>query len=127
MSTIRYTFNKVVQDPDQLDLFLITHMGDPFLRSEVEGAVTHVYTSEQDSSTTTQQIISNHFDRYPDPPRSARGPASTVVVEVTKGGTGRTMIPSGSIVFGMDGAPLSADSSLVFDPVTKTLGVLNIS
>jgi hypothetical protein len=127
-SITRYTFDKAVQDTKQLDLFLVSHMGDPFLFSEtnvVEGC-TYVHTSEQESAASTQDAIAAQLERYPDPPTSARGPVSTVLVDVSSGGTGRATFPSNSIILGMEEGPLSVDETLKFDPMTKTLGVASI-
>ena len=128
-SLTEYTFNRVVRDPKQLDLFLLSHMGDPFLYSETDsvGGVTHVYTNEPERTTSTQEALAHQLSRYPDPPRTAAGPVSTVIVKVANGGTGRSGIPTGSIVFGTNEEPLSVDPSLSFNPVTKTLGVLSVS
>jgi hypothetical protein len=126
-STTRYSFDRVVQDTRQLDMFLLSHMGNPFIQSQTQGDVTYIYTSEQVTSQTTQDDIARQLDRYPDPPQAAAGPACSVITEVSSGGTGRNAIPAGSILFGADDEPLSTDSSLNFDPNTKTLGVISIT
>ncbi|KAJ3032772.1 hypothetical protein HDV00_007144 [Rhizophlyctis rosea] len=102
-------------------------MGDPFLYSQVNGASTYVYTIESAPSAATQSIIENRMGRYPDPAPTSRGPKATVVIDVTRGGTGRSAIPAGTILFGQDFGPLSTDTTFKFDNTSRSLTVTAIS
>ncbi|KAJ3033248.1 hypothetical protein HDV00_006570 [Rhizophlyctis rosea] len=122
-----YIYARIVRDALQLERFLKTHMGDPFVPSALDASGISIYTSEPAISASTQAAIQAYLNKYPDPAPSSRGPKATIVMDVKRGGTGRSVIPAGAILFGQDLSPLSSDTKFKYDNATKSLTVSAIS
>jgi trimeric autotransporter adhesin len=127
MASARYAYATAVRDATQLNSFFRTHMGDPFLFSETDGGTTYINTSETSTTEVTRARAESILGKYPNPAPQSRGPKASIVIDVKRGGTGRSAIPTGTILFGQDLNPLSSDATFKYDNATKSLTVTAIS
>jgi len=126
---VTYVFTLPVNDVVQLNTFLRTHVGDPVSRCTHDpGSNTlTVFTNETEARGTTESTLRATLGKYPNPPKAARGPQATTVIDVAHGGTGLAAIPTGRILFGNNDTALSLDDVFAYNAASKDLSVFSIS
>src|ERR1044071_5876032 len=126
---VTYVYTVPVNDAVQLNTFLRTYVGDPVTRCayDVGSNTLTVFTSESDARGATDTAIRAALAKYPNPPKAARGPQATTVIDVAHGGTGLSAIPAGRILFGGSDIQLTQDELFAYNAAAKDLSVFSIS
>lgn len=126
---VTYVYTVPVNDVVQLNTFLRTHVGDPVTRCSHDAGTNTltVFTNEADARGTTDNDIRTALGKYPNPPKAARGPQATTVIDVAHGGTGLSSIPAGRILFGDNDLKLTQDALFAYNAAAKDLSVFSIS